>query len=183
MAMVRFYISLKDYEWRVYYWMKTPEHWCPPRIVPSLSVFLPERPSKTHTSCRKMKLSIEEHFWPVGGSSADTPHGHFGGLILDDLGEWGAPQQQSFCATSTNWSNWNSVRTPHTMMSCKIMLSTSFDVMTPRRGVRHSLTLHNVTPHARSHLQGPLQWKLQKLHFSTWQPWPLTYDLWPSNLT
>ena len=44
-------------------------------------------------------------FWPVGGSSAETPHGHFGALILYDLDEWGAPQQQRLCATSTNWSN------------------------------------------------------------------------------
>ncbi len=43
-------------------------------------------------------------FWPVGGSSAEAPHGHFGALILYDLGGWGVPQQQSLCATSTNWS-------------------------------------------------------------------------------
>ncbi len=43
-------------------------------------------------------------FWPVGGSSAEAPRGHFGALILYDLGGWGVPQQQSLCATSTNWS-------------------------------------------------------------------------------
>ncbi len=42
------------------------------------------------------------NFWPVGGSSAETPHSHFGALILYDLDQWGAPQQQGLCATSTN---------------------------------------------------------------------------------
>ena len=51
------------------------------------------------------------NFGPVGGSSAETPHGHFGALILYDPGGWGAPQQQSQCATSTNWSNCDSVST------------------------------------------------------------------------
>ncbi len=44
------------------------------------------------------------NFRPVGGSSAETPHSHFGALILYYPGGWRAPQQQSLCATSTNWS-------------------------------------------------------------------------------
>ncbi len=53
-------------------------------------------------------------FWPVVGSSADIPQCHFGGLSQYDLGKWGAPQQQSLGAKSTNWSSWYSVRTKRT---------------------------------------------------------------------
>ncbi len=53
-------------------------------------------------------------FWPVGGSSAETPHGHFGPLILYDLVGWGAAQQRWTNATTTNWSNLRlRQQTPH----------------------------------------------------------------------
>ncbi len=44
------------------------------------------------------------NFVPVGGSSEENPHSHLGSLILYNHGGWGVPQQQSLCATSTNWS-------------------------------------------------------------------------------
>ncbi len=40
---------------------------------------------------------ISPIFRPVGGSSAETSHGHFGALILNDPGEWGVPQQHCLC--------------------------------------------------------------------------------------
>ncbi len=49
-------------------------------------------------------------FWQVGGSSAESPHGHFGALILYDLDEWwGTPA--TWYTTSANLLNCCSIRT------------------------------------------------------------------------
>ena len=45
------YISKILEVWK-YYAMKPPEHWCPFRVMPSLSMFLSERPANTHWKSR-----------------------------------------------------------------------------------------------------------------------------------
>ncbi len=100
------------------------------------------------------------HWRELGGSSADTPHGHFGGLILDDLCEWGAPQQQSFCATSTNWSNWNSVRTMG-HLGCPFSVSwISYCIVACHRGEISSES------HLDSHLNCEQSWTVSSEAFS-----------------